>query len=62
MNAKISVFLVCVETIIYSLRYNLHYCTFHDALFTKEIPNEIILLCMNYDVAFRLEKSESRKK
>ena len=25
-------------------------------LFTSETPNEIILLCMDYDVAFRLEK------
>ena len=31
-------------------------------LFTKEIPNEIILLCMNYDVAFRTENNETWKK
>ena len=28
MNAKISVFVICVETIIYSLVYKLHDCTF----------------------------------
>ena len=28
MNAKISVFVICVETIIYLLLYNLHNCTF----------------------------------
>ena len=28
MNAKISVFIICVEAIIYLLLYNLHDCTF----------------------------------
>ena len=28
MNAKISVFVICVEAIIYVLLYNLHHCTF----------------------------------
>ena len=28
MNAKISVFVICVEVIMYLLSYNLHYCTF----------------------------------
>ena len=28
MNAKISVFVICVEAIIYLLLYNLHECTF----------------------------------
>ena len=28
MNAKISVFVICVETIIYLLVYKLHDCTF----------------------------------
>ena len=28
MNAKISVFFICVEVIIYLLLYNLHDCTF----------------------------------
>ena len=29
MNAKISVFVICVEAIIYLLLYNLHDCTFN---------------------------------
>ena len=29
MNAKISVFVSCVEAIIYLLLYNLHDCTFN---------------------------------
>ena len=29
MNAKISVLVICVETIIYLLLYNLHGCTFN---------------------------------
>ena len=28
MNVKISVFVICIETIIYLLLYNLHDCTF----------------------------------
>ena len=28
MNAQISVFVICVEVIVYSLLYNLHDCTF----------------------------------
>ena len=28
MNAKIPVFVICVETILYLLLYNLHDCTF----------------------------------
>ena len=30
-NAKISVFVICVEAIIYLLSYNLHDCTFNYA-------------------------------
>ena len=30
MNAKISVFVICVEVILYSLSYNLHGCWFSD--------------------------------
>ena len=29
MNAKISVFVICVEVIIYLLLHNLHDCTFN---------------------------------
>ena len=36
MNAKISVFSICVEVIIYSLLYNLHDCNF------KSETNEIL--------------------
>ena len=32
MNAKISVFVICVEAIIYSLLHNLHDCTFNKTL------------------------------
>ena len=32
MNAKISVFVICVEAIIYLLLYNLHDCTFKGIL------------------------------
>ena len=35
---------------------------FNGVLFTREIPKEIIILCIDYDVALRLEKAESQKK
>ena len=34
---------------------------FNGVLFTQEIPKELILLCMDYDVALRLENVESQK-
>ena len=36
MNAKISVFVICVEAIIYLLLYNLHDCTFKVVFIKKE--------------------------
>ena len=35
---------------------------FNGVLFTQEIPNEIILLSMDCDVALRLEKTKSLNK
>ena len=35
MNAKISVFVICVEAIIYLLLYNLHDCTFNFTVLHK---------------------------
>ena len=43
MNAKFSVFLVCVETIMYSFLYNLHDCTFKHVLFFPKIYRKIPL-------------------
>ena len=37
MNAKISVFLICVEAIIYVLLYNLHDCTFKQQCLTNHL-------------------------
>ena len=37
MNAKISVFVICVEAIIYWLLYNLYDCTFNKKV-TRKIP------------------------
>ena len=36
MNAKISVFVICFEGIIYMLLHNLHDCTFKQLLTTIE--------------------------
>ena len=39
MNAKISVFVICVEAIIYLFLNNLHDCTFHfERMFSFNIP------------------------
>ena len=35
MNAKISVFAICAEAIVYLLLYNLHDCTFKCTIVTK---------------------------
>ena len=35
MNVKISVFVICVEAIIYLLLYNLHGCTFNTSFFFR---------------------------
>ena len=40
MNAKISVFVICVETIIYLLLYNLHNFTFKQYLNTGPCSEE----------------------
>ena len=41
MNAKISVFVICVEAIIYLLLFNLHDCTFKvDATFKKMVLSQ----------------------
>ena len=34
---------------------------FNSVLFAHEIPNELILFCMDYDVVVRLENVESQK-
>ena len=34
---------------------------FNGVLFVPEIPKELILLCLYYDVALRLENAESQK-
>ena len=40
MNVKISVFVNCVEAIIYLLLYDLHDCTFNALIFTVPISGE----------------------
>ena len=41
MNAKISVFVICVEEIIYLLLYNLHDCTFN-VLKVNDVDIEVL--------------------
>ena len=40
MNAKISVFVVCVEAVIYLLLYNLHGCTLNFICLLSEAAYE----------------------
>ena len=49
MNAKISVFAICVEAIVYLLLYNIHYCTFN---FTRYSGGNSKLF-LSYDYGFR---------
>ena len=60
MNAKISMFVICVKAIIYLLLYNLHDCTFK-MKFVK-----IKYFCCDYvpGVSFKIcmSKSEARTK
>ena len=37
MNGKVSVFVICVESIIYLLFYSLHDCTFNFILFVRNV-------------------------
>ena len=43
MNAKISVFAICVEAIIYLLLYNLHDCTFKSRQIKRMVESEYYL-------------------
>ena len=46
MNANISVFVICVEAIMYLLLHNLHDCTFNRTILnilSNSIPHEIIV-------------------
>ena len=36
MNAKILVFVICVEVILYLLIYNLHACTFNNYIIGQD--------------------------
>ena len=42
-NAKISVFIICGEAIIYLLLYNLHDCTFKDTIKVYFLPRSYVL-------------------
>ena len=74
MNAKIFVFVICVEAIIYLLLYNLHDCTFNPeilkAIITrarlrtcslkKRTDENIQLCCKQRNVCIIAMKSERR--
>ena len=41
MNVNISVFVICVEAVIYLLLYNLHDCTFKKSNFKQKISTRV---------------------
>ena len=41
-------------------KINLH-CILNGALFTQEIPKQQIVLCLDYDIALRLQNIEYQK-
>ena len=49
MNVKISLFVICVETITYSLLHNLHDCTFHVTLGECNVTEGSFFLCGRTD-------------
>ena len=57
INAKISVFLICVEAIIYLLLYNLHDCTFKFSLLSvtcKLFQFQVFFVVTTFDVLMTL--------
>ena len=57
MNAKISVFVICVEAIIHLLLYNLHDCTFKDLCRIPEPVydyQKLLLAMLTFLASFRL--------
>ena len=56
-NAKISVFLICVEAIIYLLLYNFHDCTFKFSLLSvtcKLFQSQVFFVVTTFDVLMTL--------
>ena len=51
MNAKVSVFVICFEAIIYLLLYNLHDCTFkHFMESSNSLYQKMLILKLQYVV------------
>ena len=69
MNAKISAFAICVETIIYLLLYNLHDCTFQpipltSCLLFRDASNEVcnVFILKHFNKEICSEKYEKYEK
>ena len=64
MNAKISVFVIFAEVIIYFLLYNLHDCTFKKTIniILKEIYNDKEISTPLTELLFKKLISDFRKK
>ena len=50
-----------LDTVDVPLRGRTSLLLFDGVLFKQEIPKELILLCIDYVITLRLEKSESQK-
>ena len=45
MNAKLSVFVICIEAIIYMLLYNFHDCTFKISIPHQKLNHVLLSVC-----------------
>ena len=62
LNSIIYIFLSTITfQFLFQFRGQRRLLLVNGVLFAQEIPKESILLCMDYDVAFRLENVESQK-
>ena len=50
MNAKISVFVICVEAILYLLLGNSHDCTFRNWIIYHSMKNVCVLHCRGFNI------------
>ena len=60
MNAKISVFVICVEAIIYSLLYDLHDCTFKEPKYLVFWSSLLLLRCFNCKEKTKITSARTR--
>ena len=61
MNAKISVFIICVDAIIYLLLDKLHDCTFKEVTVTKLVDKFYVLCLLSEDLVKKVSANVNLK-